>query len=207
LANEENNRSRESLSKLFQSQQRVYLKMIARLEDRLKNINVFFNLHFFDTSSSSSNIQHLNPKITIDEYLRVFFKPEDFILHEKLYTGFTDNLPKLFEKEIEKLYFNGNLNLAVKLNYIQLIIEDSDIIAITVARFFFTIAEGMYNFAKEAETFGYVFRALKNIQENDISKEDPKLSMGKVKPFYNSFKTMLVINFFHFNQIIIRKIK
>ena len=164
--------------------------MIAKLEDRFKNINIFFNLHFIDSSSSSAHVQHLTSKITIDEFLKIFFKPEDFMLHERLYKG--ENMSNLFEKEIVKLHTYGNFNLAVKLSFIQLILEESEIIAITVGRFFFSIAEGMYNFAKEAETFSFIFRVLKNIQESNQKEEEPKLSMGQVKTFYNSFKVMLV---------------
>lgn len=193
LANEENNRPRESLSRLFQTQQRVYLKMIAKLEDRFKNINIFLNLHFLDLASSP-HFQHLTSKTTIDEFLKIFFKPEDFMLHERLYQG--ENLNNLFEKEIVKLHNYGNLNLAVKLRYMQLISEESEIIAVTVGRFFFSIAEGIYNFAKEAETFSFIFRVLRNINESNQKEEEPKLSMGQVKNFYNSFKVMLVIFYF-----------
>lgn len=166
--------------------------MIAKLEDRFKNINIFFNLHFIDSSSSSTSIQHLTSKTTIDEYLKIFFKPEDFLLHERLYKEIAENMTNLFEKEITRLHNYGNLNLAVKLSYMKLMLEESEIIAITVGRFFFSIAEGMYNFAKEAETLAFIFRVLKNIQESNQKEENPKLSIGLVKTFYSSFKNMLV---------------
>ena len=177
LKNLDNNKPREKLLNLYESDSRVFMRIISRLESRFKNILIYFNMQFLD--SESIKPQGLYKGNNLDNYIRVFFAPDDFIIWNKLFPFKIEVVSGLLEEEIQKNLKIGLINRSLKYRYIKLILEEADNVALTVGRTFFGLSESFFNFgifieifiiyeynyiciiiAKEAETLIFLFKHL-----------------------------------------------
>lgn len=144
--NLDNNKPREKLLNLFEEKDRVFMRIISRLENRFKNIIIYFNMHFLEAESVTP--QTLSKGSNIDNYIRVFFSPEDFLIWNKLYPFKNEIVLPLLEENILKNLKFGFLTMALKWKFIKLILEEADGLAMTIGRVFFTLSENFFNFGQ-----------------------------------------------------------
>lgn len=208
LNNLENNKPREKLLNLYEGDSRVFLRIISRLENRFKNINIYFNMHFLDVESIKP--QSLMKKNHVDNFVRVLFSADDYVIWSKLFPFKQDAVCGLLEENAMGLIKTGMLNSALKLKYIKLIIEEADNVAMSVGRVFFSLSESFFNFGfiflnsmwerdfiniieKEAETLIFLFKTLDAEKQKASSFEnEAKLTILQVEPFYLDFSEKLV---------------
>ena len=138
---------------LFEGDHPVFLKIISRLENRFKNILIYFNLQFLNAESIKP--QSLLKYNNIDNYIRVFFSSEDYLIWNKLFPFNDELVCKMLEGSITQKIRNGGLNEAMKLKFIKLIIEDADSFALNIGRVFFSLSERFYNSGEILKFFNF----------------------------------------------------
>ena len=144
LKNLDNNKPRERLLSLFEEPNRVFMRIISRLESRFKNILIYFNMLFLE--SESIKPQSLFKGNILENYIRVFFSTEDFVIWNKLFPFKVENVTSLLEENMKKSMRIGLFNTALKLKFIKLILEEADNVALTIGRVFFSLSESFFNF-------------------------------------------------------------
>jgi len=213
--NLENNKPREQLLNLYEGEHPVFLRIISRLENRFKNILIYFNMQFLDPESIKP--QSLTKANSVDNYIKVLFSPEDFIIWSKLFPFKPEIVNKLLEESIGKFIKAGALNSALKLKFIKLILEEADNVALTLGRVFFSLSENFFNFGiyivlkvvdnfksflieKEADTLVFLFKHLDSEKDNNSNnlESEKKLNLQQIEPFFNDFSEKLVKNKYFF---------
>lgn len=144
LKNLENNKPREKLINLFEGEHKVFLRILSRLENRFKNIVIYLNMQFLQPDSIKP--QSLCKINSVENYLRVFFSPDDYVIWSKLYPFKVEQIVNNLEENIKKSLKTGYLMVALKWKYIKLILEEADNVALTLGRIFCSLAENFFNY-------------------------------------------------------------
>ena len=56
----------------FSSKKRVYFKFLYKVDDRFKCINIWFNMHFVESSGQS--VQNYSEGNSLEDFVKIFFK-------------------------------------------------------------------------------------------------------------------------------------
>lgn len=102
-------------------------------------------MHFLDGDSLKP--QSLTKIPIVDNYLRVFFSPEDYVIWSKIYPFDNQLVLKNLDEIIKRISKNGYLMASLKYKYFKLILEEADNVALTLGRIFCSLAENFYNFS------------------------------------------------------------
>ena len=96
-------------------------------------------------SAESIKPQSLLKFNNVDNYIKVFFSAEDYLIWNKLFPFNEEFVGNLLEESMKQKIRNGSLNEALKLKFIKLTLEEADSFALNIGRVFFGLSERFYN--------------------------------------------------------------
>jgi len=178
---------RNLLRNYYANGRRVMLKFISVVEGHFKVIGIYINMHFLEATGTKP--RSLLETRVLDDMVKLFFKPEDFVMWNKLYPFSRDETLKLLGEQVKYMKIVGKLNYAYKLEIIRAALDEDSKLLLKLFRGLFGTAEPFYLAAKEAEALRCAFEVLEKIKMGE--QVIKKLEMRNTIEFFDDFKENL----------------
>ncbi|KRX04874.1 hypothetical protein PPERSA_06508 [Pseudocohnilembus persalinus] len=185
LFNSETTESRQILSNLLEQGKPIIFKILLKIENRSKILNLNLNYIFIDEYNEPRCPRDIRQDATT--FLRLFFSKEELMTWYKIFPYNRSQVNTIITRSMEKELGQGELGKAMKLELVKLFLQESSDSFIDNARILLGYSEKFYHHASELQAYIDIIQYLKHKSKYGGFNIKKKTSMQDQKQFFMQF--------------------